>query len=64
MRDPAHIIRTSCRDPFHDAALFNEQHHCLFDSQGAVLKDFHYSKQSARTCWRHASGGFWKKAVP
>ena len=42
MRDSAHIIRTSCRDPLHDGALFSEQHDRLFGDQG-VVKDFHYS---------------------
>ena len=30
MRDPAHIIRISCRDPLHDADMFKEQYQRLF----------------------------------
>ena len=40
MRDPAHVIRTSCRDPLHDADVFSEQYSRLFDQRHAVLKDF------------------------
>ena len=40
MRDPAHIIRTSCRDPLHDAEVFGEQYDRLFGQRHAVLKDF------------------------
>lgn len=43
MRDPAHIIRTSCRDPLHDAAVFKEQYDRLFGDRHAVLKDFMFS---------------------
>jgi hypothetical protein len=40
MRDPARIIRTSCRDPLHDAEVFGEQYDRLFGQRHAVLKDF------------------------
>ena len=46
MRDPAHIIRASCRDPLHDADVFKEQYERLFGKPGekhAVLKDFMHS---------------------
>ncbi len=47
MRDPAHIIRTTCRDPLHDGAVFREQYARLFGDRHAVLKDFQHS-----TMWR------------
>jgi len=40
MRDPSHIIRTSCKDPLHDADKFAEQYDRLFGARHAVLKDF------------------------
>ena len=40
MRDPAHIIRVSCRDPLQDANVFAEQYDRLFGERHAVLKDF------------------------
>ena len=40
MRDPAHIIRISCRDPLHDADAFSEQYDRLFDRRHALLKEF------------------------
>ena len=40
MRDPAHVIRSSCRDPLHDAEVFSEQNDRLFGQRHAVLKDF------------------------
>ena len=43
MRDPAHIIRISCRDPLQDAAIFKEQYQRLFAGKGAVLKDLQNS---------------------
>ena len=43
MRDPAHIVRISCRDPLHDAAEFSEQYSRLFDRRHAVLKEFQNS---------------------
>ena len=45
MRDPAHIIRPSCRDPLHDADKFGEQYERLFGQRHAVLKDFMNSVQ-------------------
>ena len=38
MRDPAHVIRISCRDPLHDADMFKEQY-----ERCAVLKDLQNS---------------------
>ena len=46
MRDPAHIIWASCRDPLHDADVFKEQYERLCGKLGekhAVLKDFMHS---------------------
>ena len=43
MRDPAHIIRSTCRDPLHDASGFSEQYARLFGDRHAVLKDFMHS---------------------
>ena len=43
MRDPAHIIRISCRDPLHDAHAFSEQYDRLFNRQHALLKEFQNS---------------------
>ena len=43
MRDPAHVIRTSCRDPLHEAHVFKEQYDRLFEKRHAVLKDFVFS---------------------
>ena len=37
LRDPSHIIRITCRDPLHDAALFGAQYERLFD-QGGIIK--------------------------
>ena len=53
MRDPAHIIRISCRDPLHDADMFKEQYQRLFASKGAVLKDLqnsHVWKEQFMAC--------------
>ena len=33
MRDPPHVIRISCRDPLHDAAIFKEQDQRLFSNK-------------------------------
>ena len=55
MRDPAHIIRISCRDPLHDADVFKEQYQRLFASKGAVLKDLqnsHVWKEQFMACQR------------
>ena len=43
LRDPAHVIRTTCKDPLHDGAAFREQHDRLFASKHAVLKDLQNS---------------------
>jgi hypothetical protein len=43
MRDPAHLIRTSCANPLRSADRFDEQYSRLFSSRHAVLKDFMYS---------------------
>ena len=48
MRDPAHIIRISCRDPLHDAHAFSEQYDRLFNRRHALLKEFQNSMNSAR----------------
>lgn len=45
IRDPAHVIRTTCRDPLHDAALFSAQYERLFQGRHAILKDIHNSKK-------------------
>ena len=34
------LLKTSCRDPLHDADVFSEQYSRLFDQRHAVLKDF------------------------
>ena len=62
MRDPAHVIRISCRDPLHDADMFKEQYERLFASKGAVLKDLqnsHVWKEQFLACQRQnlADGG-------
>ena len=62
MRDPAHIIRISCRDPLHDAGAFSEQYDRLFSRRHAVLKDFQNSqvwKEQLMACQRQilAEGG-------
>ena len=62
MRDPAHIIRISCRDPLHDADAFSEQYDRLFSRRHAVLKDFQNSqvwKEQLMACQRQilAEGG-------
>ena len=62
MRDPAHVIRISCRDPLHDADMFKEQYERLFASKGAVLKDLqnsHVWKEQFMACQRQllAEGG-------
>jgi hypothetical protein len=44
MRDPAHVIRPTCRDPLHDGAKFKEQYDRLFGGPHAVLKDFQHSQ--------------------
>ena len=41
LRDPAHVIRPSCRDPLHDADQFKAQYDRLFGGRHAVLSDFH-----------------------
>ena len=67
MRDPAHIIRISCRDPLHDADMFKEQYQRLFASKGAVLKDLqnsHVWKEQFMACQRQilADGGdLWRR---
>ena len=67
MRDPAHIIRISCRDPLHDADLFKEQYHRLFASKNAVLKGLqnsHVWKEQFMACQRQilAEGGdLWRR---
>ena len=43
MRDPAHIIRTTCRDPLHDADIFSQQYDRLFGQRHAVLTYFMFS---------------------
>ena len=48
MRDPAHIIRTSCRDPLHDADVLSEQYERLFGEDKSVLKDFMNSAMRQR----------------
>ena len=62
MRDPAHIIRISCRDPLHDADIFSEQYERLFSRRHAVLKDIQNSnvwKEQFMACQRQilAEGG-------
>ena len=62
MRDPAHIIRISCRDPLHDAHEFSEQYNRLFDRRHALLKEFqnsHIWKEQLQACQRQIleSGG-------
>ena len=44
MSDPAHIIRTTCRDPLHDADIFSQQYNRLFGQRHAVLEEFMNSK--------------------
>ena len=66
MRDPAHVIRISCRDPLHDAATFKEQYQRLFASKGAVLKDLqnsHVWKEQFMACQRQllAEGDLWRR---
>ena len=48
VRDPAHIIRTSCRDPSHGADVFSEQYERLFGEDNAVLEDFMKSAMRQR----------------
>ena len=67
MRDPAHIIRISCRDPLHGAEAFGEQYDRLFHKRHAVLKDFqnsHVWKEQLMACQRQilAEGGAWAAA--
>ena len=66
MRDPAHIIRISCRDPLHDADIFKEQYQRLFSSEHAVLKDLqnsHAWKEQFLPCQRQiqAEGELWRR---
>ena len=37
MRDPAHIIRTTCRDPVHGAGIFSHQYDRFSRKRRAVL---------------------------
>ena len=39
MRGPGHMIRTSCRDPLHDADVFSDQYERLFGDDQSVLQD-------------------------
>ena len=43
LRDPAHVIRPSVRDPLHDADQFKAQNDRLFGNRHAVLKEFQNS---------------------
>lgn len=55
IRDPAHIVRTTGRDPLHDAELFKEQYARLFGKRHAVMKEFQYStvwQNQLETCQR------------
>ena len=72
MRDPAHIIRISCRDPLHDADSFSEQYDRLFDRRHAVLKDFQNSnvwREQFMACQRQilegggSMGGYLKSCL-
>ncbi len=60
MRDPAHIIRISCRDPLHDADAFSEQYDRLFDRRHALLKEFQNSnvwREQLMACQRQILEG-------
>ena len=55
MRDPAHILRTTCKDPLHDADEFAEQYIRLFEGRHALMKDIQYSsnwKDQLQACER------------
>ena len=43
VRDPAHLIRTSARDPLKNAELFDQQYTRLFSDRHALIKDFMFS---------------------
>ena len=45
IRDPSHVIRTTCRDPLHDGALFSAQYERLFEGKHGILKDIHNSSK-------------------
>ena len=60
MRDPAHIIRISCRDPLHDAHAFSEQYDRLFNRRHALLKEFQNSniwREQLMACQRQILKG-------
>jgi hypothetical protein len=42
LRDPAHVVRTSCQDPLQEAEQFKEQDRRLFRDRHALLKDIMY----------------------